>query len=369
MPDTLSVILVNYRTSSLIEKCITSIKSQGIPFELVVVDNSVSEQETVALQQLRGKFRFKLLVCPRNSGYGHACNLALKYTRSRYLLCINPDVLALEGSLRNMLYCMKQNDAWMVGPKFYWDIGKIFHLPPSTQTNWIIDSMQIWSNKFRTVARLWKRQWLTRELHFLSIKKPVRQQVISGACFLIDKTRIKSIGGLFDSRFFLYFEDTDLCRRIRQNEGLIMLDPAAEMVHFYAQSPQENSTKIAAMEESHKTYQQSYSRWQTRFLEIQHLLSTRIRNISTTMEKYIDLDEISYAPLFQWNHHTPCWFRVGINPMMIPTAIAATEKQCFHFPAEVWQRLAPGRYFAEALSHDTLSTVANWTFIKKNGHE
>ena len=94
----LSVIIVNYNTIELLQKCICSIKenSGDVNLEIIVVDNASVDKSREIIPTLDVKY----ILCDENLGFSKANNLGLKQATGKYVLFLNPDTLVLKGTLR-----------------------------------------------------------------------------------------------------------------------------------------------------------------------------------------------------------------------------------------------------------------------------
>jgi GT2 family glycosyltransferase len=226
----LTAILVNYNAGDELRVALGSIAAEmaGRDWEGYVVDNaSVDGSGAIAREFLP---EVTLVDNRDNVGFGRAVNQALARARSPLVLIMNPDcrlqpgaVLALQEELRRHAHCA------LVGPR-------ILNPDGSVQGSARGDPDMLTGLFGRSAA-------LRRLLPSLPVSKrnvvddeaaagsaSVTVDWLSGACVLARREALTAIGG-FDERYFLYWEDADLCRRLRAEGFHVRYVPSAVAVH------------------------------------------------------------------------------------------------------------------------------------------
>lgn len=250
-----SIIIVNYHTESLIIDCLASIfdKTTGVDFEIIIVDNDPSGGLGDTLRQ---KFQdcpdnvIRYLPSDRNDGFGAANNDGFRIASGKYLFCLNPDTLLVNNAIAilrdymemcpdcgacggNLLHADMRHAPSMrrILPGLFWEISEMFNLNP-------------------------ERVRFGRSIRFNHTGKPFDVGYICGADLMIRKEIVDSIGG-FCEEFFMFFEETDLCARIRKAGFRVVSVPSAKIIHLEGQSfgtGTINENKIRYYEESRKIY-------------------------------------------------------------------------------------------------------------------
>ena len=222
----LSVCVVNYHSEEDLRNFLRSFADfrPDCLHEVVVVDNSASEQK---LEDLREEFgEWVTTVSPqKNLGFGAAQNRAVKKAKGEYVLLCNPDLEIQDESVeRLMRFAEQQEDLGVVGPQLIHPDGEsqesCRRFP--TFTDLVIKRMGLRS----LFPRLTKRYLMQDK----KLDKPTEVDWLVGAALLMKRDRFLEVGG-FDERFFLFFEDTDLCRRMKQAGYSVQLYPDAMLVH------------------------------------------------------------------------------------------------------------------------------------------
>lgn len=205
----LTIITVNYNSSEIFE-CLKSVYSTvKSSFELVVVDNN-STDDSVA--KIKKEFpTAKIIENKANKGYGRACNQAIKIASGKHILILNPDIILEKNTVDELLKYLEENKQ-----------AKIVSCKLKNSDGTIQDSFR----EFPTLFTLLKRQVQTRfrakKITAEEINTPTKVDWVSGALMLMrDKY-------YFDERFFMYFEDVDLCKTI----GDVYYYPAVSATHI-----------------------------------------------------------------------------------------------------------------------------------------
>lgn len=239
-----SLIVVNYRTSSLALEAIRSARAASSePLQVVGVDNSEDPAEGETLREACDV----LIVPPRNVGYAAAINLARRACDGELLIVSNPDVVFGAGAIDRLEYA----DAPIAGPALYWDSAFEWILPPSDLYTTAERLDAALASRSRGWARARDRRRFRRRVDFWSLTAPAHVEAISGAVMAIRAAHFDA----FDERFFLYFEETDFLRR----HGGAWYVPAAKCRHVYNQSAAGSAEASRHYSESERKYLEKWS--------------------------------------------------------------------------------------------------------------
>lgn len=212
MPSPLvSAVVLNYRTPQEAVRCVGALLRQTIAdsLEIFIVDNhSCDDSIGVLRNRLRRVPSVHILESPRNVGYARGNTIALRRAQGKYLLIINPDNTLESTGFERMVLAMEQDPTiGVLAPKLLHEDGTVrdsYRTFPS-----VIDLLIK-----RTVLRHVFPGRMRRYLQWDADPEAVRDvDWAVGACLLIRRTLLERIGS-FDPRFFLFFEDIDLCRRV-----------------------------------------------------------------------------------------------------------------------------------------------------------
>ena len=253
-----AVVIVNFNGGALVidsaRRALAA--AQGRAWDVIAVDNASTDGSADALAAVRG---LDLLRHARNVGFGAACNAGAARSRSPWVLFLNPDC-GLEPEVVPALLSTAVGDPACValGPRILDPDG-------ATQGSARGDPSMLAGVLGRTGA-------LTRVLP--GLQKVARQVVwpealppggtsiavdwLSGACLLVRRDAFEAVGG-FDPAFFLYWEDADLCRRLRARGGTIRYVPGVSVRHVVGQSSRH--APEASLRAFHESAYRYYTRW------------------------------------------------------------------------------------------------------------
>ena len=244
-PD-LSILIVTWNTKERIQECLQSIFTCApkIQFEIVVVDNA-SQDGTVDL--ILAKFpSVSMIQNTENIGYGPAQNKAFHVSRGRYVLILNSDVVVTDGALEGLVRYMDSHpDIGLVGGRlqnpdgtFQSSANRRFPSPLDVFLEELFFSSSLKFLFLRT------RFGATCSKLFWNLKEPQSVAWVGGACMLIRRSVMEHVG-LFDGHFFFYYEDCDLCLRIRRAGWKVAYDPRQHFIHQWGSSSQKNVRKVS----------------------------------------------------------------------------------------------------------------------------
>jgi GT2 family glycosyltransferase len=217
-PVLLSAVVVNFNDRANIGRCLTTIleAARSLPAEVFVVDNASSDG---SLDLVAAEFpSVRLLRNPENVGFSRANNKAIRESRGEFVLCLNTDAALEPGALDRLLEELRLNPkTGIVGPALVNDRG---------------DYQVSFGGRVRFSSELIKKTLLNRvRARRLRSDRSRRRVVwVSAACFLARREALE-MAGLFDERFFLFFEDIDLCYRVGAAGWDVVFLPAARAFH------------------------------------------------------------------------------------------------------------------------------------------
>ncbi len=260
----LSIIIVSWNVRDLLRACLASLPaalpppdaSQPLTFhasrftfhETIVIDNASADDS--ADMVARDFPDVRLIRNTANLGFGRANNQGIALAQGRYLLLLNSDTILPPGALVLLLDFMETHpQAGACSPRLLLPDGRpqpyAFGNDPSL-------GYLLRRGINRLVFRRPLHDWAT------AISQPV--DWISGACLLLRRDALQQVGG-FDEAFFMYFEDVDLCLRLRQAGWQVWHHPAVGITHLGGQSLKQNPAAQAAYQQSLRHfYCKHYSR-------------------------------------------------------------------------------------------------------------
>lgn len=232
-----SVIMVNYNTREMTAAAIDSVfeKTTGVDFEVILVDNASNDGSR---EQFANDSRIKYFYLDENIGFGQANNYGVKNGASgKYLFFLNTDTLLINNALKVLYtYLETHSNVGAAGGNLYAPDNK-----PATSFEKKFQGIGFTLDKL--ASPLFRRATSDMEGYFNYSDKPLSVAYISGADLMMPHKLFLETGG-FDKQFFMYFEETDLCFRIKKSGYKIMSIPEAKIVHFEGGSQKKNPDSL-----------------------------------------------------------------------------------------------------------------------------
>lgn len=233
----ISIIILNYNTREMTLECIQSVydRTRQNSFEVIVMDNASTDGSREALADLPHE-NYTYIYNPVNEGFSRGNNRAADRARGDRLLFLNNDMV-LKNDVAGILseYLDTHPEAGIAGPKFLNPDG----------------SLQISCRNFPSLlVGVWRffpflRKWLKKEAagYYQDDRDYTQTQsveTLSAGAILISRELFFRIGK-FDTFSFMYAEDADICRQVRDRGLQVVFCPRAVLVHFGGQSTRLNS--------------------------------------------------------------------------------------------------------------------------------
>ena len=229
----IDIIVVNYNSTNCLIKCLESVllHLNGYQTNIFVEDNETNGS-IGAVEARFDKVRIQKNI--ENIGFGAAINSALKKGESPYVVILNPDTSLPDHSLVSAIEFLEINKGiGIVGPRIYEQDGSIQGSARRFPT--LLTSVFGRKSPF---TKIFPNNPITKK-EFLCFNcvnnKEIDVDWVSGACMIVRREAIQQIDG-FDERFFLYWEDTDLCKRLKNAGWRVVYFPSACVVHLVGQS-------------------------------------------------------------------------------------------------------------------------------------
>lgn len=209
-----SLITVNFQSASAVSRMIRSLAPGFLAeAEILVVNNDPNERALLD-RLFKGHQRIRVIDSGSNVGFGAACNRGAREARTEILLFLNPDTRFVAGSLSGWAAEFASGQRSISAPVVMHDQQK-----EAWSSGRTISPMSILLQNIFPVARFWS--WYAGLFP---------TDWVSGAAFMMHRSDFVAIGG-FDERFFLYYEDVDLCRRAEQAGIAVSMSSRAVFDH------------------------------------------------------------------------------------------------------------------------------------------
>ena len=219
----LSIIIVNYNTEALLKNCLETVYRSTIPidFEVIVVDNASRDGSR---EMLKDDFpQVKLIENSENRGFGSANNQAMKIMSGEYALLLNSDTLLPRAAIGELFYFMESC------PEAAMACGQLLNRDGSKQ-NSIAGFPNLLSLMTNTplLEYLFPARYPSKRYHHA---QAIEIDSGVGACLIVRKKAIDEVG-MFDERYFFFFEETDWARQMKKMGWKIYFVPSARIFHL-----------------------------------------------------------------------------------------------------------------------------------------
>ncbi len=227
----IAIIIINYNSSGYTSKCIESILNRTdntLSYQLIIIDNASRNEDYQILKNLLDHYKnlpISLLRSKINTGFGGGNMYGVQQANAHYYLFLNNDTLLIDDPIKSCHGFMQQTpDAAVVGPKIVDEHGE----------------KQLGFDHFSTFSR----EVLGKTFVELLFKKPHRRKdydaplavdYVNGSFMFFRADDFNAVGG-FDTNIFLFYEESDICYRLKQMGKKTYFLPQASYIHFQGKS-------------------------------------------------------------------------------------------------------------------------------------
>ncbi|MGA3170985.1 MAG: glycosyltransferase family 2 protein [Chthoniobacteraceae bacterium] len=228
-PD-LSAIVVSYNTRDMTIECLRTLDAalEGMAAEVIVVDNASTDGSVDAIRNACPRAR--LIAREKNAGFGAANNHAMGMARGRFLLLLNSDAFPERTAIGALLdFIQGHPRAAVVGPRLLNADG----------------TLQISCHPFPTPLFAWlENLWLARGYRGWRHDSVRKVDFLIGACMLVRREAYEQVGG-FDESFFMYSEEADWQRRMKNAGWEVVFLPEARVKHLGGASGANEEARVS----------------------------------------------------------------------------------------------------------------------------
>jgi N-acetylglucosaminyl-diphospho-decaprenol L-rhamnosyltransferase len=226
----LSIVILNWNVRDLLDRCLASLRSERCTLEIIVVDNA-SHDDSVAM--VRAKYPHAVVVAnTENRGFTGGNNQGIEASHGRFVMVLNPDTEVVSDALdRLVAYLDAHPQVGAIGPQL---------LNPDR-------SVQSSRRRFPTLTTaFFESTWLQgvapRRIlthYYMDDVPPTTMHEVdwlNGASTVFRREVLDQVGVYDAQNFFMYSEELDLCRRVKEAGWKIVYLPEAQVVHYVGQS-------------------------------------------------------------------------------------------------------------------------------------
>ena len=245
----IDIVIINYNATSFLLDCLSSIyqaMEANRGFRIFVFDNASADQ----VSRIKRRFPDVTLVCSQtNVGFSKAVNHAVGLGHAPYVLILNPDTCIRKSFFAPIIRYMEAHpEVGILGPKIFDGRGRVQGSARTFPT-----AGTALFGRSALLSRLFPNNRYTAKQILAKgdrVEQPMDVDWVSGACMMVRRNAIESVG-MLDENFFMYWEDADWCRRMRQNQWRVVYFPQCALIHYTGVSSRKNS--IQANFEFHKS--------------------------------------------------------------------------------------------------------------------
>ncbi len=250
----LSVIIVNWNTRDLLRACLRSLLEAlppGLHCEVLVVDNASSDASAALVATEFPNVR--LFANTENRNYAGGNNQALRAATGEFQLLLNPDTEIPHGTLDALVRFLREHpEAGAVSPALIFPDGRVQESVRGFPTPTAL------VGELTGLARLLPRsRWGSYRPRSGGEDQPSPVEQPMASAFLLRKTALEQVG-LFDEQFSLFFNDVDLCYRLKRAGWEIYYDPRVQIVHIGGASTRQ--VRPEAIRRSHEGLRRFYAK-------------------------------------------------------------------------------------------------------------
>ncbi len=245
----LSIVILCWNDRKVIADCLQSIFSNthSTEFEVIVPDNGSTDGSVEFIR--RSYPQVQVIENGRNLRFAKANNVGIRASQGEYVLILNPDTIVHDGTLDRLIEFADQHP----------ECGAFGCRVLNADGSYQVSARPFASFKGEWIAALYMRwlgrvsQWFTSDSYPAWYGTTERHvDWVSGCFILVRSAVLKAIGG-FDEQFFYYYEDMDLCRRVRQAGYPILYVPNVTITHLGGQSTKGRFTPLPFVLDSQVT--------------------------------------------------------------------------------------------------------------------
>jgi len=240
----LSIIVNHYRTPEILKICLKSIKENLVDadfdWEIIVTDSATIEKTKDMMEESFLDVTF--IPAEKNIGFGKSINIAIKKARGKFFFIVNADIIIeQEKAIEKILDYIRNNpEVGMVGPK-------LLNVNNTVQQSCFryYTPLTVFCRRTALGKTFFGRKiinsFLMNDIFSKGqVNEPIPVDWLMGSAMMIRKSDLEKVG-VFDERFFMYFEDVDWARRFWENGLRVMFFPNVTMYHYHFQSSKKKS--------------------------------------------------------------------------------------------------------------------------------
>lgn len=248
-----SIIIVNFNSARYTGECIDSVVQHtvGLAFEIIVVDNNSESNDVDLLEEILETKDVRLIKSKINLGFGGGALLGYQISTGDYLAFINSDSLLNENSLLKLFtYIKTDENIGLLGLHQRNEGGEYFEY----------SARQFVGLQHHLLGNASSQKFYAKKYGLENLNQPYEVDMVSGAFMFFDAKKFADAGG-FDPKIFLFYEEMDICFRLKQKGYKTIFYPGASFIHYQGKSSEKIVTKNELIISYLYVIQKNYSYW------------------------------------------------------------------------------------------------------------
>ena len=226
----LSIIIITYNADRYIADCLNSVLSSIVRFndyEIIIFDNNSNDNTIMYIEDFLSA-KIKIIREPINRGYSAAINKAVKIARFETILILNPDTVIENDAILKLFKKLNMPNVGAVGGKLL-NKNKTFQVSSRRH----FPTLGILLSYVFRLNRIFSKNKFFGKYNYTYLDENLQSSVdaVSGACMMFEKKIFNKLNG-FDEIFFLYFEETDFCFRLKGLGLKVLYCPESQIIHY-----------------------------------------------------------------------------------------------------------------------------------------
>jgi GT2 family glycosyltransferase len=285
---------------------------------------------------------------------------------------LNPDLCFLPGSVGELMdYLEEHRDCGAVDPRAYMDTAEVVHMPRNLLPT-VLEHVRIVAARMGgALARAYSASRTRANLPWWEAEGPLAAAMLSGCCVFLRREVVEELGGPMDEAFPLYFEDTDLFRRLARLGYRVVHHGGARVVHHWSRSSGvgtefEGEPHRRFLVSQRVYFERYYGRLAYRFVRLLDLFADRWLHTRwfRPMHRLVGLGQMSEPVEILLPRSCEFVLEVAMTPTWSLAAGVLGRGERWRCPAETWEWLFQGDYFLRALDRRSGELLGAWTFQK-----
>ncbi len=234
-----SALIVSFNVREMLLESLRALQANSdLPIETLVVDNASVDGSADAVEAEFPAVR--VIRQESNIGFGAACNVGFEASSGRFVLLLNPDVTVLPDCVGRLAdFLLVRPDTGAAGPRLRRPDGS---LDMAARRGFPTPATALY--RLSGLSRLFRASPRFNRYNMGHLPESESHEIDSGtaACLMVRRTAVEKVG-LFDSDYFMYGEDIDLCFRLKQGGWKVVYLPIAEAVHIKGASTRQATAR------------------------------------------------------------------------------------------------------------------------------